>query len=72
DFHSILIPTDINFQQFYKYVTKKLNLDSNSSGNKIKLKYQDEDMDYVMLDGEDDWMIVREWLEEGNQKILTV
>ncbi|KAL6928330.1 hypothetical protein ACO0SA_003068 [Hanseniaspora valbyensis] len=72
DFHSILIPTDINFQQFYKYVTKKLNLDANSSGNKIKLKYQDEDMDYVMLDGEDDWMIVREWLEEGNQKILTV
>jgi cell division control protein 24 len=36
------------------------------------LKYQDEDMDYVMLEGEDDWEIVKDWIEETNQKILTV
>ncbi|XBW37590.1 hypothetical protein QEN19_003171 [Hanseniaspora menglaensis] len=69
DFHSILIPVDINFNQFCNFVTKKLNLDS---GARLTLKYQDEDMDYVMLNGEDDWMIVRDWLEEENQKILTV
>lgn len=72
DFHTILVPLDINFQKFYTYITKKLNLDSTSGGCTIKLKYQDEDMDYVILDSEDDWVIVREWLEEGNQKILTV
>ena len=67
DFHSILMANDIKYEQFYTLVLKKLHTDEY-----IRLKYQDEDMDYVMLEGEDDWEIVKDWIEETNQKILTV
>lgn len=67
DFHSILMANDIKFEQFYTLVLKKLHCDEY-----LRLKYQDEDMDYVMLDGEDDWEIVKNWIIETNQKILTI
>lgn len=67
DFHSILMANDIKFEQFYTLVLKKLHTDEY-----LRLKYQDEDMDYVMLEGEDDWEIVKNWIIETNQKILTI
>lgn len=67
DFHSILMSNDIKFEQFYTLVLKKLHTDEY-----LRLKYQDEDMDYVMLEGEDDWEIVKDWIIETNQKILTI
>ncbi|GMM55862.1 Rho family guanine nucleotide exchange factor [Maudiozyma humilis] len=42
-------------------------------GHKVsKVKYQDEDGDYIVLASDDDWTVARDMLKENNERLLNV
>ncbi|CCE64495.1 hypothetical protein TPHA_0H02920 [Tetrapisispora phaffii CBS 4417] len=68
DFYTILIELDATISELLQTIKRKLS----HSGVITKIKYQDEDGDYVILESEDDWIVAKEMLRENNDQILNV
>ncbi|CCF60403.1 hypothetical protein KAFR_0K00480 [Kazachstania africana CBS 2517] len=68
DFYTILIELNSDFIQLLDTVKKKLN----PFGTITKIKYRDEDGDRVMLASEDDWLVAKDMLRDGNERILNI
>lgn len=66
DFYTIMVELTMKMNKLKEVITKKIN------GNVSKIKYQDEDGDYVILASEDDWLVAKDMLNENNEKILNV
>lgn len=68
DFYTILVDISSNIEDVMGLIRKKLS----HSGIVSKVKYQDEDGDYVMLESEDDWTVAKDMLRESEERILNV
>ncbi|CAL9733993.1 cell division control protein 24 [Monosporozyma servazzii] len=68
DFYTLLMELNSSMDEIYEMITKKLN----HVGKISKIKYQDEDGDYVILASEDDWLVVKDMLRENNERMLNV
>ncbi|EDO15047.1 hypothetical protein Kpol_367p2 [Vanderwaltozyma polyspora DSM 70294] len=68
DFYTILIELDASIDELLQTIKKKIS----HSGTVTKIKYQDEDGDYVILESEDDWIVAKDMLKENNDQILNV
>ncbi|SCU91134.1 LADA_0F08284g1_1 [Lachancea dasiensis] len=68
DFYTVLVEIGSGVENLLQMVRRKLT----HAGNITKVKYQDEDGDYVMLESEEDWNVVKDMLKESNERILNV
>lgn len=68
DFYTVLAELDSSVEDLLRIIKKKLS----HSGQVSKVKYQDEDGDYVILQSEDDWSVVKDMLKESDERILNV
>lgn len=68
DFYTILMELDSSMEEVYEMILKKLN----HVGEISKIKYQDEDGDYVILASEEDWLVVKDMLRENDERILNM
>lgn len=68
DFYTILVDLSSNMEEVIGLIKRKLS----HSGTVTKIKYQDEDGDYVMLESEDDWSVAKDMLRQSEERILNV
>lgn len=68
DFYTVLVNLESSIEELLQTIKKKLA----HAGAITKVKYQDEDGDFVMLESEDDWTVVKDMLKESNERILNV
>lgn len=68
DFYTVLVELDSTIDGVLQIIKKKLS----HSGTVKKVKYQDEDGDYVMLESEEDWSVAKDMLKESEERILNV
>ena len=68
DFYTVLAELNSTVDEVLLIIQRKLS----HSGNVNKIKYQDEDGDYVMLESEEDWTVAKEMLKESEDRILNV
>ncbi|SCU79940.1 LAME_0B01024g1_1 [Lachancea meyersii CBS 8951] len=68
DFYTVLVEINSGVDNLLQIVRRKLT----HVGTISKIKYQDEDGDYVMLESEDDWNVVKDMLKESSERILNV
>lgn len=66
DSYTIMVELTMKMNKLKDLIMKKIN------GNVSKIKYQDEDGDYVILASEDDWLVAKDMLNENNEKILNI
>lgn len=69
DYYTVLVEKQSDVDTVIHTIKRKLN----TNGTTIsRIKYQDEDGDYVVLESEDDWLVAKDMLEENNERILNV
>lgn len=68
DFYTILVPYGTPIGELLTMIRRKLV----HAGPVSKVKYQDEDGDFVMLESEEDWSVVKDMLKENNDRLLNV
>ncbi|SCU96170.1 LAMI_0F05490g1_1 [Lachancea mirantina] len=68
DFYTVLVEVNCNVEHMLQIIKRKLT----HMGSVSKIKYQDEDGDYVVLESEDDWSVVKDMLRESNERVLNV
>lgn len=68
DFYTLLVELDWSMEEVRETILKKLN----HVGEISKIKYQDEDGDYVILASEEDWLVVKDMLRENDERILNI
>ncbi|AMD20547.1 HDL197Cp [Eremothecium sinecaudum] len=68
DFYTVLVSIDSRITDVLQQLKKKLA----HAGSICKVKYQDDDGDFVMLESEDDWSVVKDMLRESKERILNV
>lgn len=68
DFYTVLTTLDSTVEDVLLIIRKKLA----HLGIITKVKYQDEDGDYVMLESDDDWSVVKDMLKESSERLLNV
>ncbi|CCH58241.1 hypothetical protein TBLA_0A04470 [Henningerozyma blattae CBS 6284] len=68
DFYSILIDINSSIDHLLQNIKRKLN----HAGAVTKVKYQDEDGDYIMLESDEDWNVAKDMLKENNELVLNV
>lgn len=68
DFYTLLVELDWSMEEVCETILKKLN----HVGEISKIKYQDEDGDYVILASEEDWLVVKDMLRENDERILNI
>ncbi|SCU84362.1 LANO_0C01156g1_1 [Lachancea nothofagi CBS 11611] len=68
DFYTVLVEINSGIENLLQIIKRKLT----HAGTITKIKYQDEDGDYVMLESEDDWSVVKDMLRESSDRILNV
>lgn len=62
----ISMNADAQFITVLESIEKKLN-------HKLsKIKYQDEDGDYIVLASDDDWIVAKDMLKENNENLLNI
>lgn len=71
---NLLVNTTTTFSDLYLKISSKI-----ASSDEIhddimvnKLKYKDEDGDFVVMDSNDDWLLAMDMLEDTNDKVLTI
>lgn len=70
DLFTIMIPLDITVTEFLMKIEKKIKQCGGTM--KGKVKYQDEDGDFIVIQSEDDWVLVKEMIREIGEKVLNV
>ena len=68
DFYTVLVNLEFSADEVLQAIKKKLT----HLGTITKVKYQDEDGDFVMLESDDDWYVVKDMLKESNERLLNV
>ncbi|AET39831.1 Rho family guanine nucleotide exchange factor CDC24 Ecym_5031 [Eremothecium cymbalariae DBVPG len=68
DFYTLLVSMEADIDEVLVILKKKLA----HAGSICKIKYQDEDGDFVMLESEDDWSVVKDMLKESKERMLNV
>lgn len=68
DFYTVLVSLDCSAEDLLLAIKRKLA----HLGVITKVKYQDEDGDFVMLESDDDWYVVKDMLKESNERLLNV
>lgn len=68
DFYTILTSVDSSADDVLGMIKRKLA----HLGSIAKVKYQDEDGDFIMLESDDDWSVVRDMLKESHERLLNV
>ncbi|KAL3228619.1 Cell division control protein 24 [Nakaseomyces bracarensis] len=69
DYYTVLVEKQNNVDAVIHTIKRKLNT---NGADILKIKYQDEDGDYVILESEDDWLVAKDMLDENNERILNV
>lgn len=70
----LIVPSLISFNELYLKISSKIT-SSNQIHDDIvvsKLRYKDEDGDFVVMDSNDDWLLALDASEENNEKQLTI
>ncbi|CCK70241.1 Rho family guanine nucleotide exchange factor CDC24 KNAG_0D05020 [Huiozyma naganishii CBS 8797] len=67
-FYTILVELSAPMSSVTELVRKKLY----PVGNFTKIKYQDEDGDYVMLSSDEDWLVAKDMLKENDERVLNI
>jgi cell division control protein 24 len=70
DLFTMMVPLDIIVEEFLSKVEKKIKQCGGTM--KGKVKYQDEDGDFIVIASDDDWMMVKEMMKEVGDKVLNV
>lgn len=70
DIFTMMIPLDVPVTEFMNKIEKKIKQCGGAMTGKVK--YQDEDGDFIVIASEDDWLMVKEMIREGGDKVLTV
>lgn len=68
DFYSILIEINSQVETLLSNITKKVS----HAGPVSKVKYQDEDGDFIMLESDEDWTVAKDMLKENDELVLNV
>nr|2KFK_B Chain B, Cell division control protein 24 [Saccharomyces cerevisiae] len=67
---TLLVEKVWNFDDLIMAINSKI---SNTHISPItKIKYQDEDGDFVVLGSDEDWNVAKEMLAENNEKFLNI
>ncbi|CAI1791053.1 hypothetical protein SEUBUCD646_0A00350 [Saccharomyces eubayanus] len=70
---TLLVEKVWSFDDLIAAINSKISNTHNSSALPInKVKYQDEDGDFVILGSEEDWNVAKEMLAENNEKFLNI
>ncbi|KAH3679588.1 hypothetical protein WICMUC_000921 [Wickerhamomyces mucosus] len=70
DLFTMMISLDINVDEFLNKVEKKVKQCGGVMKNKVK--YQDEDGDFIVIQSEEDWGLVKDMLKEMGDLVLNV
>lgn len=68
DFYTILVDLTSTIDDVMGLIRKKLS----HAGVVSKVKYQDEDGDFVIIASEEDWTVAKDMLKESEERILNV
>lgn len=70
DLFTMMVPLDISVEEFISKIDKKIK----QCGGLMKgrVKYQDEDGDFIVIASDDDWVLVKEMINEIGDKVLNV
>ncbi|CAI4054246.1 hypothetical protein N7582_000022 [Saccharomyces uvarum] len=70
---TLLVERVWNFDDLITAINSKISNTHSSSALPInKIKYQDEDGDFVILGSDEDWNVAKEMLAENNEKFLNI
>lgn len=70
---TLLVEKVWNFDDLITAINSKISNTHSSSALPInKIKYQDEDGDFVILGSDEDWNVAKEMLAENNEKFLNI
>lgn len=69
DLFTLMIPLEITVEEFLSRVDKKIKQCGGTM--KGKVKYQDEDGDFIVIQSEDDWVLVKDMINNG-EKVLNI
>ncbi|ODQ59311.1 hypothetical protein WICANDRAFT_84905 [Wickerhamomyces anomalus NRRL Y-366-8] len=70
DLFTLMTPLDISVDEFLSKIEKKIK--QCGGVMKGKVKYQDEDGDFIVIQSDDDWSLVKEMMKEVGDKVLNV
>lgn len=70
DLFTLMTPLDISVDEFISKIEKKIK--QCGGAMKGKVKYQDEDGDFIVIQSDDDWSLVKEMMKEVGDKVLNV
>lgn len=70
DLFTLMTPLDISVDEFITKIEKKIKQCGGIM--KGKVKYQDEDGDFIVIQSDDDWSLVKEMMKEVGDKVLNV
>ncbi|CCH42223.1 Cell division control protein [Wickerhamomyces ciferrii] len=70
DLFTLMIPLDIEIDEFFSRLEKKIKQCGGIM--KGKIKYQDEDGDFIVIQSDEDWSLVKEMIKEVGDKVLNV
>lgn len=70
DLFTLMIPLDIPVDEFLSKIEKKIKQCGGLM--KGKVKYQDEDGDFIVIQSDEDWGLVKEMMKEVGDKVLNV
>ncbi|AJO95394.1 Cdc24p [Saccharomyces cerevisiae YJM1250] len=70
---TLLVEKVWNFDDLIMAINSKISNTHNNNISPItKIKYQDEDGDFVVLGSDEDWNVAKEMLAENNEKFLNI
>lgn len=71
---NLLVNTSITFTDLYLKISSKIASSDEVNDDIMvsKLRYKDEDGDFVVMDSNDDWLLAMDMLEDSPDKVLTI
>lgn len=70
DLFTLMTPLDITVDEFLSKIEKKIKQCGGAMRGKVK--YQDEDGDFIVIQSDEDWSLVKEMMKEVGDKVLNV
>ncbi|CAH6720145.1 cell division control protein 24 [[Candida] jaroonii] len=70
----LTVPANVQFGELYSKISNKIASSEEVNDDIVvnKLRYKDEDGDFVVMDSHDDWVLALDTFQETNDKHLTI
>lgn len=71
---NLLVASSIPFQELYSKISNKIASSEEIKDDIMvnKLRYKDEDGDFVVMDSNDDWLLALDMFDDAADKVLTI